>query len=405
MATSLQDMNRIRLKLSSAAWYTFVFFVLTKAFAGPIGIVIPYLRFFPIALMMALLLIQGYRMMLSNISFSFIFGVLILYIFIGVSYNSLVQSLFGIYVFIPFLFSFLFHEEILNKILSENNKLNTFLFFTCAIGIFYVNIYGASWIGMEQEIGGVTKEVSKAWSSDGIIRNPGFTSGSVTAASIMLISFSLLGSNFIKKRNYFQVGLYLVIALYAIYLTTTKTMIISIIFVLILMLIPAYFCRLLVKGTLIFSALFSYFFMFSEKNPGYYTSDNTFMIRMFSTWPNAISILDDKLSLFIGKGFGAIGTPTYLFNARMTSPADNFFVYLYVIFGVISVAFIMLLFLKLIATRFYLYNKGKSFYILLFVIFMGALTYNLIESTIYACYGGVLIGAIWFSGQARKNFG
>ncbi|HHC3169459.1 TPA: hypothetical protein ACN7HA_003511 [Klebsiella pneumoniae] len=389
-------MTRFKLNLSSLAWFTFVFFIITKAFAGPIGMYFPYLRFIPILLMIILMTLKSYKLIISKASCLVIFSIILLYIFIGVLYSSLGQALFGLYMFVPLIFSFIHYEEILPRIITRKNHLNFFLFVTCIIGVLYVNSFGAAWIGMEQEIGGVTKQISKAWSSDGIIRNPGFTSGSVTAASIILITASMLSINLIKSGKYIINLCILSLSVYSIFLTTTKTMIFSICIVMILIVIPSFFCRLVVKLTLVFSVLFSYFFMFGDKFNGYYVSDNTFLIRMFGTWPNAISMLDEKMSLLFGKGFGAIGTPTYLFNANQVSPADNFYVYLYVIFGLISSIFIALLFLKMVTQKNYLTDSNKNFYILLFIIFLGALTYNLVESTIYAVYGGVLIGAIWF---------
>lgn len=389
-------MTRFKLNLSSLAWFTFVFFIITKAFAGPIGMYFPYLRFIPILLMIILMTLKGYKLIISKASCLVIFSIILLYIFIGILYSSLGQALFGFYMFVPLIFSFMHYEEILPSIITRKNNLNFFLFITCIIGVLYVNSFGAAWIGMEQEIGGVTKQISKAWSSDGIIRNPGFTSGSVTAASIILITASMLSINLIKSGKYIITLCILSLSIYSIFLTTTKTMILSICIVIILIVIPSFFCRLVVKVTLIFSALFSYFFMFGDKFNGYYVSDNTFLIRMFGTWPNAIGILDEKISLLFGKGFGSIGTPTYLFNANQASPADNFYVYLYVIFGIISSIFIVLLFLKMVTQKNYVTDSNKKFYILLFIIFLGALTYNLVESTIYAGYGGILIGAIWF---------
>ncbi|EOE0699696.1 Uncharacterised protein [Klebsiella pneumoniae] len=389
-------MNISKVNLSSSSWYVFVFFILTKAFAGPLGLFFPYIRFFPVLLMFTLMIIKIYQLASVRASFIILLSALALYVFIGTANNSIFASLFGMYIFIPFAFSFLFHNELISKILSKDNTLNLFLLLTCSIGIIYVNIYGGAWIGAEQEIGGVTKEISKSWSSDGVIRNPGFTSGSVTAASIILITASFLIYNYFKRGNYLILAILLALSVYTINLTTTKTMIVSLFFVVLMICIPLYLCRWFVKGTLVFCALFSYFFMFGTPSLGYYDNDNTFLIRMYRTWPTAISILDNEISLVIGKGFGAIGTPAYLFNLKIASPADNMFVYFYVIFGLLSVVFFSVFYIKLLLRKSFFVGNEKKYLILLFIIFMGALTYNLIESTVYAAYGGVVMGVIWF---------
>ncbi|AWR53091.1 TPA: hypothetical protein MIO27_04075 [Klebsiella pneumoniae subsp. pneumoniae] len=72
------------------------------------------------------------------------------------------------------------------------------------------------------------------------------------------------------------------------------------------------------------------------------------------------------------------------------------FVYFYVIFGLLSVVFFSVFYIKLLLRKSFFVGNEKKYLILLFIIFMGALTYNLIESTVYAAYGGVVMGVIWF---------
>ena len=150
-------MNISKVNLSSSSWYVFVFFILTKAFAGPLGLFFPLHKIFPCSSYVYTYDNKIYQLASVRASFIILLSALALYVFIGTANNSIFASLFGMYIFIPFAFSFLFHNELISKILSKDNTLNLFLLLTCSIGIIYVNIYGGAWIGAEQEIGGVTK--------------------------------------------------------------------------------------------------------------------------------------------------------------------------------------------------------------------------------------------------------
>ncbi|EPM1413447.1 hypothetical protein RFE13_000565, partial [Klebsiella pneumoniae] len=114
-------MNISKVNLSSSSWYVFVFFILTKAFAGPLGLFFPYIRFFPVLLMFTLMIIKIYQLASVRASFIILLSALALYVFIGTANNSIFASLFGMYIFIPFAFSFLFHNELISKILSKDN--------------------------------------------------------------------------------------------------------------------------------------------------------------------------------------------------------------------------------------------------------------------------------------------
>lgn len=389
-----------KLKIDDFAWPVFIIFLITKAFAGPLAIILPLIRFMPVVLMIILIAYKFSVLFTSNIKILIMGSFVGLYLFIGMINKSLISSLFGLYVFIPFFYSFLFSKEIVNKIINEDYKFSTFLFITCAIGVLYVDTFGASWIGMEQEVGGITKEISKAWSSNGVMRNPGFTSGSVSAAGIMLIVTAQIGRYLSIRGKVIPYCLLFVVSFYVIYLTTTKTMIFSLVIVMVLLYMPFNVVRWVVKLSVLATCLFSYYYMFGDKPLGYAQFDNTLLIRMYSTWPDAISILDDNISFLFGKGFGSIGTPSYYFPSKISSPADNLYVYLYVIFGLVSVIVMSILILKLLVKKKFHTLDDKLFYIIVVIIFSGAVTYNMIESSIYSIYGGVIIGCIFFN---REN--
>ncbi|EFN6779435.1 hypothetical protein EIF82_24210, partial [Escherichia coli] len=168
-------MIKFKIKIDELVWFTFHLFIFVKAFTGPLTLYLAYIRFAPIALM---ILLVGYKLCIiipKKLSYILLMVFLSIYVLIGMNNNSLVSSVFGIYIFIPFLFAFLYSTELYQRIFVNNFKFNLFYFLSCAVGIFYVNQFGAEWIGAEQEIAGVTKVVSRYWISDGMMRNPGFT--------------------------------------------------------------------------------------------------------------------------------------------------------------------------------------------------------------------------------------
>jgi len=388
-------MLKYSVKIDNFAWPVFVIYLLTKAFAGPLGIIFPLIRFIPVVMMLALI---SYKLVvLISVSMRTIImcAVILLYIVIGVYYKSLFAALFGFYMFIPLLFSILFANELIDKIINVSSyKFALFLFVTCSIGVIYVDAFGAPWIGFEQEFAGVTKSVSKEWSSDGIVRNPGFTSGSVSSAAIMLMVTAQLG-RYYSSRNHYLIffGLF-AIAFYIINLTTSKTMMISLALVLVFLCLPSYLMRWGVKILALITVSLSYFYMFGDRPLGVLQYDNTLLVRMYSTWPNAIGILDSNIAMMFGKGFGSIGTPSYMFLSKIANPADNLYVYLYVIFGFLSVILVGMLLFKVLVKRSFYTLDDKLFYVFVFIAYSGAVTYNVVEASIYATYGGVIAGYV-----------
>lgn len=394
-------MIKFRIKIDELVWFTFHIFIFVKAFTGPLTLYLAYIRFAPIALMIILV---GYKLcILIPKKFSYILLMIFLsiYILIGMNNNSLISSIFGIYIFIPFLFSFLYSAELFQRIFTNNFKFNLFYFLSCAVGIFYVNQFGAEWIGAEQEIAGVTKVVSRDWISNGMMRNPGFTGTSVSSATLIIITCTFLGYTFLEKRRFISLLVVFGLSAYLIYLTTTKTTMVTLGFVFILMFCSSFLTKYAVKITFLLLTLFSYYCMFNISNVSTGMLTNTMLIRMYQTWPNAMLLLETPMQYFFGKGFGSIGVPTYYFTPALANSADNMYVYLYVIFGVFSVLLSFFFIMKFLSFRLSLSKSTKQFLIMSLVILTGGITSNLFEASFYSVYGGVIIGMIFSDKKER----
>ncbi|HID3802220.1 hypothetical protein [Klebsiella pneumoniae] len=387
-------MIKFKIKIDELVWFTFHLFIFVKAFTGPLTLYLAYIRFAPIALMV---LLVGYKLCIlipKKLSYILLMVFLLIYVLIGINNNSLVSSVFGIYIFIPFLFAFLYSTELYQRIFVNNFKFNLFYFLSCAVGILYVNQFGAEWIGAEQEIAGVTKVVSRDWISDGMMRNPGFTGTSVSSATLVIITCTFLGYTLLEKRRFISLLVIFAVSAYLIYLTTTKTTMVTLGFVFILIFCSAFITKYIVKTIFLFLTLFSYYCMFNISNVSTGMLTNTMLIRMYQTWPNAMLLLETPLQYFFGKGFGSIGVPTYYFTPALANSADNMYVYLYVIFGVFSILFSFFFMMKFLSFGLILSKTTKQFLIISLVILTGGITSNLFEASFYSVYGGVIIGMI-----------
>ncbi|MBF7994418.1 hypothetical protein [Rahnella laticis] len=377
------------------AFPAFMFFIFVKAFSGPIGITLPFLNYSAVAFMLVLLVCRWLKYLLINPSVMILSGLFLFYTLVGVLNNGLIQALFGIYIFIPFLFSVSYSEVLFEKIID--NSKNIFLFFgiSAIVGVMYVNINGAPWLGSVLEIGGHEKILSRDWTAGGALRNPGFTGASFDVATLMLICFFFTLYNLKKSKQWLFYLVVVLLPIYPIYLTTTKTTIVTYCILSVLILLPSIVNVIFSRIVMFFSVMFSYYYMLPGEGRVRYDETNTFLQRIYETWPKAMGLLTDNMSFLIGRGIGGIGTPSLLFSPRFYNPADNALVYLYVIGGVASVILVMFFLLKFVASSSEDRNISSFYYLLAFVIFTGGVTYNLFESVFYAPFTGLLIGTLF----------
>lgn len=396
-------MNKLRINIDNCAWLTFHVFIFVKAFTGPLTLYLPYVRFLPIAMMIILLGYKLYSDFLDKTKVILFIIFLVIYLAIGIIQNSLIASVFGVYIFVPFLFSFFYSKILYERIFFNNFKFNLFYFLSCAVGIFYVNQFGAEWIGAEQEIGGVTKVVSRDWISNGMMRNPGFTGTSVSSATLIIITCTFLGFYLLSKKRLISLAGLFALSGYLIYLTTTKTTMVTLGFVFILIFCSSFITRYTVKIIILLLTLFSYYCMFNISNVSTGMLTNTMLIRMYQTWPNAMLLLEDSAQYFFGKGFGAIGVPTYYFTPALANSADNMYVYLYVICGVSSLFFAFYSLVKFLYFKLDHQKDTKHFFIMALVILTGGITSNLFEASFYSVYGGIIIGLVLLKQMSIKS--
>ncbi|WP_180011102.1 hypothetical protein [Acinetobacter sp. YH16055] len=314
--------------------------------------------------------------------------IILIYMIISLMDQKIISSLLGVYVFITIFFSASIKYEILLKFLSA--KFFWVLIFLCNyIGLFYVDSFGSIFQGVEYETFGSTKNISKDWTASGVNRNPGFTESSITVAALLLISGTLFLGEFIKKINLLNIIIFIIIfglMLHGLFLSTTKTMIATAIIVLLIFFIKNKFKFIVLQILTFFYLPISYYYLFfGEKD---YLGNNTLFIRFYETWPDSFKLLNSLLDKTFGSGFGSIGSPLML-KGSSAYPADNFLVYLYINFGVVSLIFAVYFLLNILKIKKIYWND--NFLLIYVILLMGCLTYNIVELPIYSIFLGAIL--------------
>lgn len=331
---------------------------------------------------------------LKNKKIILILPIFIFYFLISVNNFGLSRALYGWYIYAFFIFSFTLNRQSIVIFFDKKIIFWTTVLLINIIAVLYVDKNGSPWLGASTESFGVERVVSKDWTAAGIMRNPGFTSNSVTVACLLILSYIMSYISIAKTSNLFA-KVYFIFLLpliaYSIYLTTTKTEILCLFFVVVLMLFKDKYVEFVSKILILIMIITSYVFLFSPIKE--YWGNNTLLIRFFQMWPSAFQLLDNNLSLLIGKGFGSIGSAQNFDNPTVISnPGDNLLVYLYVSFGVFSIFFILYFIFNLFRFKYDInFVKKKYFYIILMILVFNSFTYNLIELSVFAILFGIFV--------------
>lgn len=259
--------------------------------------------------------------------------------------HPLASTLFGFKIFIGLMMGMA-----CGKYLSSNQafitKFITFLFIACSIGAYVNYFYGVlPWEGAEFEsaFGAAT---NKMWWAGGERRLPGFARISTTTAAAIGITGVFLAG---YTRNYLYKALILIAGLPAIFITTSKGVILSFLIVGIWCFIPAGAFRrksgvALLWGNAILALMLPFVSYYVRPNPNIIRSTpgflSSFADRASTTWPNALEDLNTWHLWLLGQGVGGIGSPLR-FGAEYLrfNPIDNLFLYMFTVFGALGVIY------------------------------------------------------------------
>ena len=316
---------------------------------------------------------------------------------------GLLQTLFGVKVWLPFLCGFLIFESGLIIRLDRPNFWLLVWFVLC-VGIYINYFYRFPWIGLNVEVGDVSISANREWHALGIPRLSGFSRTSYDGAVIILLLFSYLLA---RLRNVLLRAVTVIGSAAAIALTTSKGVVLA--FVVTLLLFPAttlirrfaprleLLVPLSVAGVATMGALIPLISLqlpvprLREGSPEAWIF-SSLVARAWDTWPRAIELLSGW-EFLSGRGIGGIGAAQALFEPQLSNPADNFFIYLYVTGGAIGIALYVILAAGGLRLR--LANEvDRVIVIVLMGIFIYGLTTSLVESGVYALILGAITSAL-----------
>lgn len=349
---------------------------------------------------------------------------IIILVMLGVVFSvinklNVLQIIFGLKVFLPFLSGFII-AYYYPKVIYDIAKLSKYYLIISSIGIILDYFVNFPWKGLNYSIMSYEVEGNRSWTTFGIERLSGFQRSSFDAAIFMYI---LLLLNYIYRSlnkpkgyiNLFNFLLYL-LGIISILLTTSKSSYIALLSLLIIILFikssryfknslstwltKAFLFILFLNGIIppIISLIYQknyhnkyisnvIYFISQEKYQIYFAS---YLDRIYNTWPNSLDLLFSSITPFFGRGIGGIGASQQFFEPLKYNFADNIYVYLFVTYGVFAV----FLFLLIAGYVLKLKKIDKNNYIitlLLSTIFTFGATINYIESTTLLLFTGVFL--------------
>lgn len=313
--------------------------------------------------------------------------------------NNIKQILFFLLkVLMVFLVGVLQYKNIIKDI-NENKKFYEICYIIVIIGIFLNNFITFPWEDLTYSIGnGIEVSASRFWTTSGIKRLSGFSRASFDAAThVVILSIIVKSKN--RKKNILNI----VVSIIAIWLTTTKGLLIAYIILNIInsnIFYKKLFKEILITVSIILMIVLPIFSLYCD-NVFQYLKENldslvykkyiaSFEDRLKDTWPDAFYNVKQNGNIILGKGFGGFGVSESLYSDADTyTPGDNVFVYLYGTMGIISIPFLIWIVIKSYKLN---NSEYKIIYDILCIIYMYGIVSNILEEPILCLYFGCSIG-------------
>lgn len=394
------------------------------SFMGASSLFVIFKNIIPI-IVFAICFLKMLKNKLIYTRFLLISGIIFFGVIIGILNNlSIIQVLFGIKVIIPFVALYLY-------IVCYKPNVNFVYWYRLLIPIIVLGLLldkfiDMPWANLIVRVGSMEQEVSRQWSTWGVERLAGFQSASFDSGSILslLILFRFISMYIGEKARFNYVDLVILfVGLYGVYLTTFKA---AYIYTIILCGITIAFTfytrnvliRILTKMVTVLSLAYAIVppimsvwggnLSLNFLNGGFYYKYffSSYGTRMLITWPDSFRLLEGSiLDGLFGRGLGGIGTAQKFAEPTLYSPADNFFVFLYVSFGIVSLLIIFWMLKVIIFNR---ENVSKTYVIssliLLMSIFGG--TSIFVESIVLFLGAGIILGQytnLMISNESRND--
>jgi hypothetical protein len=322
---------------------------------------------------------------------------------------SLVQTLFGVKVWLPVLVGFLLFEA---EVVPSMNWRKTWwaVWFVLCCGVFLNHFVEYPWSGLNVDVGDASISANREWAAGGIRRLSGLSRTSYDAAAAILILHIYLIA---PSRRLAPRLLLILFSGAAIVLTTSKGAVAA--FLATACGLPfVYYAGstksaakyLLCGGLIVLAVIGMAVPIVSEQiqfprlqvgTPEFWLF-SSFVDRAWVTWPRSFSLLSQGWQWLVGRGVGGIGAAQSLFEPSIYTPGDNFFIYLYVTAGAFGVAFYVYLALSALKLSFSAASH-RAAYLLVLAIFAYGLTVNLVESAAFALSLGTVFAFLMSCGR------
>lgn len=260
--------------------------------------------------------------------------------------NQVPPVLFALKIFVAFVFGMAVAEHVHGK---ENlfARFMWALFIVSSIGVYINAVVGAfPWEGMDYDTAFGSVKNTRVWWAGGERRLSGFTRANYSAASAIGLSGVFLAA-YVKNRA-FKILIFLV-GMPAIYLTTSKGVIISFFIITLWSLLKAdggrnkagsmlaYAFALIAVAAPIVSSMIGPSPDLVRTAPSILSS---FADRASVTWPNAFELVTHWWQWVVGFGLGAVASPLKFGpNMWAFNPIDNMPLYFYFNFGVLGLLY------------------------------------------------------------------
>lgn len=261
------------------------------------------------------------------------------------------QPAFGIFVLLPLIYAVM-AEPIVRQAGTRILPYIALLWLSAALGVVLDYMWELPWTGLTYNLGELEIQGSREWTTFGVERVAGFARASFEAADqLLLLALPLvwLGrSKVLKLLIWTATGV-------LIYFTTTKKT--GGAFLILTLLMPlmgtsmvlALLRRALTAGMPFLVAAagiglpISTFFVTYRLDLDSLWSQvlfASFEDRLTVVWPASLALALEHGSAVLGRGIGGIGAAQKYFEPLAFMPADNLFIYLYVTFGLLALAFV-----------------------------------------------------------------
>lgn len=224
-----------------------------------------------------------------------------------------------------------------------------FLWVMVLVGLL-LDVSGISlpWRGLMLEINGVEIEGQREWQAGAFRRLAGFGRASFdTAMALFFFPFT-----FLHRFRPIWRWVVLVLSFGGLVLTTSKgTMLASVagfgLMAAVMLRIPfrRFFWACLLASCMAIMILPTLLFekttLVDRRDPIVILLFGSFMDRIESTWPHAYSLVETSPFPWLGRGIGGLGATQSHFEPAQFNPGDNFFVFLWVTFGIVTIPLLL----------------------------------------------------------------